>query len=117
MIDFYKDLQEHNKKRNILNHNQLKQEIKDILELVLKNTTEQENKIWPPQSDTRDHNGFAQKTIEKIIRVDNLKIELINFNSFSVSSANPTQTANYFYTHKANQYYLKNKIKLEEEQI
>ena len=79
IINFYKELYQNNYKRNSLNHNQLKQEIYNIIDIIIRNTNENENRIWPPKTEARDYNGFSQRTIENIIKDKNLINQLNNF--------------------------------------
>lgn len=76
IIDFYKKLYESNPKRNSLTHNDLKQKICDIIDLVDMHTNTNEISIWPPKSEAKDYYGFSQKTIEATIRGNTLKEEL-----------------------------------------
>lgn len=79
IIDFYKKLYESNPKRNSLTHNDLKQKICDIIDLVDMHKNTNEISIWPPKSEAKDYYGFSQKTIEETIRGNTLKEELANY--------------------------------------
>ena len=78
IIDYYKDLYGSNAMRAILNHDELKIKINNILEIV-KTERKNNNKIWPPTSTAYDYNGFSQKTLEMIIRDDTLEKEIIKY--------------------------------------
>ena len=96
IIEYYKNLYEDNPKRESLNHTQLKDTVSSILKIMIKNTNEKTDKIWPPNSNARDFNGISQKLIEKIIKGDNLLTELINYNSVLAIICQDEKNSNIF---------------------
>lgn len=104
-------------KSESLNHTQLKDTVSSILKIMIKNTNEEIDKIWPPNSNARDFNGISQKLIEKIIKGDNLLTELINFNNVLAIICQDEKTVIFSYIRRVDQYCLKRKKVLEEELI
>ena len=79
IVQYYKELYADNQKRKVLNHNDIKLKICEIIDIIDKLTPSQESKIWPPKSIARDFFGFSQKIIECIISDISLKNEMANF--------------------------------------
>ena len=96
IIEYYKNLYKDNPKRESLNHTQLKDTVSSILKIMIKNTNEEIDKIWPPNSNARDFNGISQKLIEKIIKGDNLLAEIINFNNVLAIICQDEKNSNIF---------------------
>ena len=48
---------------------------------MIKITSKETDKIWPPNSNATDYNVITKKAYENIIRGDNLLTELINYNN------------------------------------
>jgi hypothetical protein len=55
--------------------------------------------IWPPKSSARDFKGFSQKDIEKIIRAESLRDEIINLQILSGKICEIQQSSELF-THQ-----------------
>ena len=64
IINYYKDLYSSNPKRNKLTHDDLKNKIKIIIDIVTE-LNENEKGLWPPKSYAYDFNGFSQKLLLK----------------------------------------------------
>ena len=54
IVQYYKELYADNQKRKVLNHNDIKLKICEIIDIIDKLTPNQESKIWPPKSIARD---------------------------------------------------------------
>ena len=79
IIKYYKELYESNNNPKI-NRDEFLGKINEIIIILLKEPNiEKELPIWPPISKASDYNGFSQAEIEKIIRAENLKDEIIKF--------------------------------------
>ena len=109
IIEYYKNLYEDNPKRESLNHTQLKDTVSSILKIMIKNTNEEIDKIWPPNSNARDFNGISQKLIEKIIKGDNLLTELINYNSVLAIICQDEKNSNIFLHTTSRSIFFKKK--------
>ena len=81
IIQYYEKLYESNPKRKQLSHDEMKIKICSILQIITNLTTENTDRIWNPKSTAKDYNGFSQKTIEEVIRGENLLIEIANYNN------------------------------------
>jgi hypothetical protein len=79
ILEYYKNIYENNPCRTYLTHNEIKNNIYNILQIMMYYMPRNTDPIWPPKSASNDYNGFSQKVLEKIIRRDNLKEELKNY--------------------------------------
>ena len=80
VIEYYKDLYESNNNRVALNRETFLSKTHAIITIILNDPHIADKKpIKPRRSTAKDYNGFSQKEIEKIIRTDNLKNEIIKF--------------------------------------
>ena len=79
IISYYKELYE-SKETPKIERSEFLNKINDIITILLsEENIENENPIWPPKSQALDYNGFSQAEIEKIIKAENLRNEIINF--------------------------------------
>ena len=78
IIEYYKDIYESNVNRTKLERSTFLNKIMSIITILLNDpNTTNKRPIWPPKSSARDFNGFSQKDIEKIIRAESLRDEII----------------------------------------
>lgn len=82
-----------------MNHGELKVKISRISEIMKENTNDK-NKIFPPSSTARDYNGFSKKKIQQIIRDESLEKELVKYNYFLSVISNNQETSKLYYLKK-----------------
>ena len=114
VIEYYKTLYESNPKRPILKREELLNKIANIIQIILNQDGLSNKKpIWLPKSTTKDYNGISQKEIEKIIRADNRKTEIENFNQL-LGKITSNENKNKLFIHQTRKTILfkkKNDIK------